>query len=140
MASSTYPLVTDHDRGGATSVELALLWSAMLLLILAVVQVALLSYAGQLALTAAQDGVRSGRIYQVEPNQATVVDAARRDAQGFLARASGTVLTDVVVDAETNGGAGLLRVRVTGTALSLIPGVPLRVDREAVAPLERVTP
>jgi Flp pilus assembly protein TadG len=140
MVPSTDPPVTDHERGGATSVEMALLWSAMLLVILGVVQVALLSYAGQLALTAAQDGVGSGRSYRVEPNRATVVDAARRDARAFLAHASGTVLTDVVVDAEVDDGAGLLRVRVTGTALSLVPGVPLRVDREAVAPMERVTP
>ena len=49
------------ERGGAVNVQMALLWSAMLGLVLTVVQVSLVFYASQLALTAAEDGVRSGR-------------------------------------------------------------------------------
>ncbi|MER7433690.1 TadE/TadG family type IV pilus assembly protein [Pseudonocardia alni] len=124
------------DRGGSTSVEMALLWGVLLLLILAVVQVALLSYAGQLALTAAQDGLSSGRAYGTE----TVTDTAQRDAAGFLDRAAGTVLSDVTVTATVDDGQGLLTVRVTGTALSLVPGLPLAVTREAVGGLERPAP
>ena len=52
-----------RERGGATGVEMALLWAAMLAFILAVAQVALVFYAGQLALTAAQDGLHTGRTY-----------------------------------------------------------------------------
>ncbi|TQM09811.1 TadE family protein [Pseudonocardia kunmingensis] len=122
------------ERGGATSVEMALLWTVLTVLILAVVQIALLFYAGQLALTAAQDGLRSGRYYAAEP----VIDAARRDAEEFLARAGGSTLTDVAVTATVDDG--VLRVRVTGTALSLIPGVPLAISRDAVGRLERITP
>lgn len=132
--ASTHP--DDGERGGATSVEMALLWVALMLLILAVVQVALLSYAGQLALTAAEDGLRSGRAYLTESR----ADAARRDAQDFLARAGGTVLSDVSVSASVDDAAGLLQVRVTGAALSLVPGVPLTITREAVGGLERITP
>jgi Flp pilus assembly protein TadG len=124
------------ERGGATSVEMALLWGVLTGLILAVVQVALLFFAGQLALTAAQDGLRSGRYYSTE----SVTDAARRDAEDFLARAGGTTLTDVSVTVTVDDGAGLLRVQVTGTALSLIPGVPLAISKEAVGGLERITP
>lgn len=124
------------ERGGATSVEMALLWGVLTVLILAVVQVTLLFYAGQLALTAAQDGLRSGRYYSTE----SVTDAARRDAEDFLARAGGTTLTDVSITATVDDGTGLLRVQVTGTALSLIPGVPLAISKEAVGGLERVTP
>lgn len=122
------------ERGGATSVEMAVLWIAMLGMIIAVVQVALLYYAGRLALGAAEDGVRSGRAYGAEP-----VSAARRDAQEFLARAAGSTLRDPVVTAAIDE-SGLLRVRVRGTALSLVPGVPMDVDREAVGGLERLAP
>ncbi|MGD9991475.1 TadE family protein [Pseudonocardia sp.] len=122
------------ERGGATSVEMALLWTVLTVLILAVVQIALLFYAGQLALTAAQDGLRSGRYYATE----SVIDAARRDAEEFLARAGGRTLTDVAVTASVDDG--VLQVRVTGTALSLIPGVPLAVSRDAIGRLERITP
>ncbi|MDN5914218.1 MAG: pilus assembly protein [Pseudonocardia sp.] len=123
------------ERGGSASVEMALLWGVLMMLILAVVQVALLFYAGQLALTAAQDGLRSGRYFATE----SVTGAASRDAEDFIGRAAGSVLTGVDISASVDDGAGLLRVRVTGTALSLIPGVPLTVSREAVGGLEQVT-
>ena len=48
------------ERGGGVGVEMALIWIAMLGLVAAATQVALVFYAGQLALTAAQDGVHAG--------------------------------------------------------------------------------
>lgn len=130
------PAPTDEgERGGATGVEMALIWAVLLGLILAVVQVALIFYAGQLALTAAQDGLRSGRVYLAE----STTDAARRDAEDFLLRAGGTVLTDVVVAATVVDDV-TLRVRVTGSALSLVPGVPIGIAREAVGGMERIAP
>lgn len=123
------------ERGGSTSVEMALLWVTMLLTILAVVQVALLFYAGQLALTAAQDAVRAGRLYDADPT----LNAARDQATAFLDRAAGTALQNVIVTADVDA-AGTVRVRVEGDALSLVPGVPLSVAREAVGGIERLAP
>ncbi|MCX6462674.1 MAG: pilus assembly protein [Pseudonocardiales bacterium] len=128
--------VDGGERGGASSVEMALLWSVLLACLLAVVQVALLSYAGQVAFGAAQDGLRTGRAY----GTADIAAVARRDAEDFLARAGGTLLTDTTVAVTVDPGTGLLRVRVSGTALSVVPGVSLGVDREAVGGLERITP
>ncbi|QNG50456.1 pilus assembly protein [Pseudonocardia petroleophila] len=107
----------------------------MLLIILAVVQVALLFYAGQLALTAAQDAVRVGRLYEADPT----LNAARDHATAFLDRAAGTALQNVIVTADVDA-AGTVRVRVEGDALSLVPGVPLSVAREAVGGIERPAP
>jgi Flp pilus assembly protein TadG len=118
------------ERGGAVGVEMALLWIAMLGLVAAATQVALVFYAGQLALTAAQDGVHAG----ATQNPA----AARAAAQSFRARASGTAFTPT--DVTVSGDSEVLRVQVRGQALSLIPGMPLTVDKSAVAALERVTP
>jgi Flp pilus assembly protein TadG len=118
------------ERGGAVGVEMALTWIAMLGLVAAATQVALVFYAGQLALTAAQDGVHAG----ATENPA----AAREAAQSFLARASGTAFTPT--DVTVTGDGGVLRVQVRGKALSLIPGMPLTVDKSAVAALERVSP
>jgi hypothetical protein len=115
---------------------MALLWGVMLTLMLAVLQVALLSYAAQLALTAAQDGLSSARAYATE----SVSDAARRDARQFLDRAGGTLLTAVDITATVDEGNGLLTVRVTGRAPSLLPGVPVVVTRDAVGGLERIAP
>lgn len=122
------------ERGGATNAEMALLWGSLLLLILAVVQVSLLFYAGQLAASAAQDGVRSGRYLST----ASVTDSARRDAEGFLRRAAGTALTDTRVSASVDDD--LLQVRVTGRAMSIVPGVPLQIERQAAGGLERPAP
>jgi Flp pilus assembly protein TadG len=127
--------LNESERGGSTSVEMALLWLAMLLMISAVVQVALVFYAGQLALTAAEDGLRAGRYHH-----ATSAADARRDAEAFLRRAAGTSLGSAEVAAELDQATGVLRVRVSGDALSLVPGVPLRVSKEAVGAVERVTP
>jgi hypothetical protein len=68
-----------------------------------------------------------------------VTDVARRDAEAFLTRAAGTALTGVSVRA-TIEDSGVLRVQVTGSALSLVPGVPLTISREAFGSAERITP
>ncbi len=121
------------ERGGAVNVEMALLWGAMTLLTLAVVQVALVFYAGQLALTAAEDGLRTGGGYG--SGSAT---EARRAAETFLQRAAGTTLTGTSVTATIDPAAGVVRVRVAGSAPSLVPGLSVPVAREAVGGLERV--
>ncbi len=127
-------MVAAAERGGATNAEMALLWGSLTMLVLAVVQASLLFYANQLATSAAQDGLRSGRYLST----VSVTDSARRDAEGFLARAAGTALTDTRVNASIDGD--LLRVHVTGRALSILPGVPLQVDRQAAGALERPAP
>lgn len=121
------------EQGGATSVEMAVLWSAMITAVLAVVQVALVFYAGQLALTAAEEGLRAARYY----GTADVAVAARRETLAFLDRAAGRTLDDASVTAAVDN-AGILHVRVTGSALSLVPAIPFPVVREATGALERV--
>ena len=121
------------ERDGATSVEMALLWTVMTAMIVAVVQVALLFYAGQLALTAAEDGLRAGRYFGVGDPSGT----ATRSASAFLDRTAGTSLQDVAVTADVDESQ-MLHVTVTGSALSFVPGVSLTVRREAAGALERV--
>ena len=131
--------LTPHhgERGGAVGVEMALIWIAMLGLVAAATQVALVFYAGQLALTAAQDGVHAGA---TQTGAAQDGAAARAAAQSFLDRTSGTAFTSTGVTASLEQGGGVLRVQVRGQALSLIPGVALTVDKSAVGAVERVTP
>jgi len=119
---------------------MALLWIAMLALVAAATQVALVFYAGQLALTAAQDGVHAAATQNTATQNPTSQNTARDAAQSFLARSAGTVLTPTEVTVTLEQGGGVLRVRVHGQALSLIPGMRLPVDKTAVAALERVTP
>ncbi len=126
--------VDTGERGGAAGVEAALAWIAMLGLLGAVVQIALLFYAGQLALTAAETGAGTGR-HETRP-----AVAAEEATRAFLNRAGGTALVVPSVAADLGPDGAVLRVRVTGQALSLMPGVTLTVDKSAVAAVERVAP
>jgi Flp pilus assembly protein TadG len=131
------------ELGGAVNVQMALLWSVMLTLVLAVVQASLVFYAGQLALTAAEDGVRSGRTqttagdHHIAPG---ATDEARRDAEEFLARTAGSTLTATAVTARLDPAAATMTVTVTGRALAVLPGFDLPITRHAVGGLEQVTP
>lgn len=128
-------LVTEHERGGgAINVQMALLWSVILLLILSVIQVALVYFGGQLALTAAQDGLRQGRHYG-----SGSPDTAQRGAEQFLARTGGQ-LSGLTVSAELTDDGTTMRVQVSGEVPSLLPGVRLTVRKEAIGALERITP
>jgi Flp pilus assembly protein TadG len=121
-----------RERGSVT-LEIAVLGLALLLLIFAVVQVGLLYFARSLALGAAQEGVTAARAYQAAP------DAGVQRAREFIARSAGDSLRDVEVTAERTA-AETVQVRVTGRALSVLPGFPgLRVSQSAEAPLERFT-
>lgn len=123
------------ERGGATSVQMALLWIAMITFILAVVQTALLYLAGQLALTAAEDGLRSGRYYGVGS-----AEQARRSAQDFIARTAGTTLGAPTVEAVLSDDGATLQVTVSGTVLAVVPGLELHVAKQATGAIEQVTP
>jgi hypothetical protein len=122
------------ERGGATSVQLALLWVGTLALVLAGVQVAIYGYATQLALSAAEDGLRSGRYHRVESTT-----QAEADAAAFLTRTAGSTLTGTSVTAAF-GADGTLQVTVSGDVLSVVPGTVLRVTRQATGAIERPTP
>lgn len=124
-----------RERGGATSVQMALLWIAMITFVLAVVQTALLYLAGQLALTAAEDGLRSGRYYGVGS-----AEQARRSAEDFLARAAGTTLGAPTVEAVLSDDGGTLQVSVSGTVLAVVPGLELHVAKQATGAIEQVSP
>lgn len=124
-----------RERGGATSVQMALLWVAMIAMILAVVQAGLTYYAGQLALTAAEDGLRTGRYYRVES-----AEHARRGAEDFLARTAGRTLGSPAVEAMISADGATLQVQVSGTVLAVVPGVELRVSKQATGAIEQITP
>lgn len=125
---------SDKERGGAVGVEMAMLWAVLLLLLVVVIQAGLVFYAGQLALTAAEDGVSAARSYGADPA------TAERQARGFLTRAAGTALGNPAVTASRDDAAGVVRVVVTGEVLSLVPGFRMPITREAVGGVERITP
>jgi Flp pilus assembly protein TadG len=118
---------------GAASVELAITFPAVLLLVMTLIQAALWFYARSVALGAAQEGAREGR---VQPASTARAEAA---AQGFLAQTASDLLTGRNVS--VTGSPTTIEVTVSGSSLSLFPGLSgWSVTQTAVGPVERPTP
>jgi len=119
------------DRGDA-AIQMAIVYPVVLLVAIAVIQASMWYYARQIALTAAREGVAAARAYQASP-----ADGAAR-AREVLGRTAGDSLRSVSVTAGSTGER--VRVQVTGTAQSMIPGIAgLTITQSASGPVERWT-
>ncbi len=118
---------------GAASVELAVTFPVVLLLVVTLIQTALWFYARSVALGAAQEGAREGRV------QPASTARAQSAAEGFLDQTAQDLLTARDVTVTTS--AASVTVTVSGTSLSLFPGLSgWSVTQTAVGPVERPTP
>ncbi len=113
--------------------ELAVTFPVVLLLVMTLTQTALWFYARSIALGAAQEGAREGRV------QPTSTARAESAAAGFLDQTAQDLLTDRTVTVA--GSPTSIEVTVTGTSISLVPGLSgWSVTQTAVGPVERPTP
>ncbi|MFJ5218714.1 TadE family protein [Streptomyces sp. NPDC088354] len=120
------------DRGDA-SIQMAIVFPFVILLTLTVVQVGMWFHARNVALAAAREGVTAGRTYQADSGQG----AAR--AREVLGRIAGDSLHSPAVST-AGSNAETMRITVTGTAPSLLPGVSgLHVSQSATGARERWT-
>jgi Flp pilus assembly protein TadG len=121
-----------RDDRGDTAIQMAIVYPFVLLATIAVIQASMWYYARQIALTAAREGLTAARSYQASPADGT----AR--AREVLGRAAGDSLRGYSVTTSSNGQR--VQVQVSGTALSMIPGVAgLQVTQSASGPVERWT-
>ncbi|MCX5251957.1 pilus assembly protein [Streptomyces sp. NBC_00201] len=120
-----------EDRGD-TSIQMAIIFPFVLLATVAVIQASMWYYARQIALTAAREGLTAARAYDSSP-----ADGAAQ-ARTVLGRTAGDSLRGYSVSASSSGQR--VQVQVSGTALSMIPGVSgLQVSQSASGPVERWT-
>jgi Flp pilus assembly protein TadG len=123
----------DRRDTGSASIELVILFPALLLLVTAMIQYALWFHARSLALAAAQEGVAIARSYGANP------DTGRETALAFIRDHGADTLTEATAIA-TVPGPGLVQVVVSGRSLSVIPGAAgIPVTQSADGPLERFT-
>ncbi|MCX4862389.1 TadE family protein [Streptomyces canus] len=121
-----------RDDRGDTSIQMAIIFPFVLLATVAVIQASMWYYARQIALTAAREGLTAARAYESNP-----ADGAAR-AQDVLGRTAGDSLRGYSVSVSSDGQR--VRVQVSGTALSMIPGLSgLQVTQSASGPVERWT-
>ncbi len=119
------------DRGSVT-LETAILFPAVLLLVMVAIQTGLWYYGRSVALAAAQEGVSTGRA-----EGATVFHAA--DAAAAFAADQGRGMLGEATVSTAGSSANRIQVSVSGQIVSLIPGVPIQVSQEASGPVERWT-
>ncbi|MFC8520448.1 TadE/TadG family type IV pilus assembly protein [Streptomyces sp. NPDC057257] len=121
-----------RDDRGDTGIQMAIVFPFVLLATIAVIQASMWYYARQIALTAAREGASAARAYQASP-----ADGAAQ-ARSVLERTAGDSLRGYSVAASSNGQR--VQVQVSGTALSMIPGVPgLQITQSASGTQERWT-
>lgn len=112
---------------------MAIVFPFVILATVTVVQASMWYYARNVALTAAREGAAVGRAYNSSPAQGA------RHARSVLDRIAGDSLRGPAVS--TTGSTGQrVRIQVTGTAPSLIPGISgLSITQSASGPVERFT-
>lgn len=122
------------ERGAAT-LELVVLFPVLLLLIFGVIQGALFFHGRNVALAAAEQGVRAARL-DGQPNPA---GTAQEHARQFLLD-TGEIdnLSDLSIVPAVTGEQ--VRVTVTARTVSLLPGLPgPQFSQTAAGPVERFT-
>lgn len=121
-----------RDDTGSVTLEMVVITPVLLLLIFATIQVALWAHARNLALAAAEQGVDTGRRAGVS---AGVADA------GTWLDGTGDGLIEEVQIGDAGSSGTVVRIQVSGRALSVLPLVPgMWIEETAAAGVERVTP
>ncbi|AWN31788.1 hypothetical protein DKG71_00175 [Streptomyces sp. NEAU-S7GS2] len=112
---------------------MAIIFPVFILFVISVVQVIMWGNARAVAQVAAREGVAAARLYKASPAQGS----AR--AEDALARLSGGNLSSWQVSTGQST-AQRVHIRVTGQAMSLLPGIPnFPVDEAASGTVERWT-
>jgi hypothetical protein len=113
---------------GSASVSIAIVFPAIATLFLALVQAVLVSVAQDVALGAAEEGLRVARARHG-------THAAGHQAATGFAQHEPVLQTPTV----TVTGSRTVTVRVTGTAPTVLPGLTFRIERAARGARERYT-
>lgn len=120
-----------HAERGSASIELVILFPALLLLVTALVQYGLWFHARSVALAAARDGVAAARAYSASPGDGPIVALAFVNDNGGDTLLGASALV-------SSPGVGRVEVIVSGRSLSVVPGLPgPSVSQSASGPVER---
>jgi Flp pilus assembly protein TadG len=116
------------DRGSA-AVELVLLTPLLMVCVLVVVQFALWQHARHVLLAAAQEGARAARA------QGATAGDGRTRAYDYIEQLGPDLVTEPVV--EVDRSVDTVKVRISGQAVNIVPGLPLMVTATSAGPVER---
>lgn len=114
---------------GSSAIELVLLTPVLMVCVLVVVQFALWQHARHVLLAAAQEGARVAR------SEGATAQDGRQRAYDYIRQIGPDLVTTPAVDVERDLDTVL--VRIQGRAVSIVPGLPLRVTATSTGPVER---
>jgi len=118
---------------GSASLELSIVFPAVLLLVLTVIQAGLYLHARNLALSAARVGLDDARLQGSSPG------AGVAHAHSYLAEQNHSGLLSGITVSSVGSTATSVHMRVTAHVTSIVPGLPLTVDQDADGPVEQFT-
>ncbi len=119
------------EAEGGSATELAIVFPAVFIAIMMIIQAGLAFHAQHVALASAQEGARAARLFQ-----ATDADGTTRANQALQALNAGGILVNPQVSVSRT--ANDVRVTVGGNVVSLLPGVHLTIKPQvAEGPIER---
>ncbi len=124
-----------RDRG-ASAVELAIVAPGLLLLIFLGVQTGLWLFGRNVAEQSAREAVSRLRVTVVGADLASATAAARIQAENYVRNVGGNLVQDPTATADQVGEARV-RVTVTGSAISLVPGLSFTVTGSAEGDVEQ---
>lgn len=121
-----------HQERADTIVQTVIVAPALFLMIMAIIQIALVAHARNVAEAAAQDGVAAARQFD-----GTTTDG-RAAANSSLDALGPRMLTDrhVTVERTTTRAS----VTIVGHSLAFIPGISPRIEVTSAADVERYVP
>jgi Flp pilus assembly protein TadG len=123
------------DDRGVSAVELAFIGPSLLLLIFFVIQVALYLYGRSVALQTARDAVSQLRLAPDRAQFDALTGRVHDNAVTFAHRVGSGALNDV--DEQPSYADDHVSVAVTGTTISLVPGLTLHITEHASGRWER---
>ena len=122
---------TGRERGSAT-LEHAVIFPVLLLIMAATVQAGLWFFAREVVLAAAEEGARAAS------TEGSSAEAGTQTAQDFVDRTAGHLVNDVTTSGRRT--ATQATVTVSGRSLSLIPGIDgFTITQTAAFPVEKLT-
>lgn len=127
-ARANRPRLPSSERG-SSAIELVLLTPVLMVCVLLVVQFALWQHARHVLLAAAQEGARVARA------QGGTAEDGRARAYDYIRQLGPNLVSSPVIDVDR--GPDTVSVRITGRAVNIVPGLPLRVTATSTGAVER---
>jgi len=128
--------VGPRDRGSA-ALEMSFIAPVFLLLVFFGIQTGLWAYGRSVALASAREGVAQLRVLSDEQQRRAAQPVVVEHVESFATAIGRESLLDPRADVGWDAGGDRVRVTVTGSVISLVPGLDLTTTQTAGGPVER---